>query len=90
MLAPRQRPARRDANEAEILKVLRQCGVLTWQSLPIDILWFYRGKLGAMEIKDGNKPPSARMLTPPEREFIEATGSPVVLSIEDALREVCK
>ena len=63
-----------DANHAEIVKTFRQlgCTVLdlsrVGQGCP-DVLVGYRGVNLLVEIKDGKKPPSKRLLTPDENEF---------------------
>jgi Holliday junction resolvase len=89
-------PKRVDANQAQIVHALRQCGC-TVQSLASigkgcpDLLVGCRGDLYLMELKDGAKSPSKRRLTDYESEWIaDWEGGPVYIveSIEDALRAV--
>jgi hypothetical protein len=72
-----RRAARRDANETEIIKALRECGayvkVINDEGL-FDLLVAYTGPSGfehtlLFEVKDGAKPPSARRLTDAEAKF---------------------
>jgi len=53
-----------------------------------DILVGIRGHTTVMEVKDGNKPPCRRKLTPDEKEWHDAwRGSKfVVYSVDDALK----
>ena len=64
------RAARVDANQPEIVKALRKAGavvIITSQLKNFaDILVAHDGQLYIVEIKDGNKPPSQRKLTPGE------------------------
>ena len=61
--------ARTDANQAEIVRIFRKAGA-TVQSLADvgkgvpDLLLGFMGYNILVEVKDGNKPPSARKLTP--------------------------
>lgn len=69
--------ARTDSNHKEIVSTLRMLGCSVISLAPIgngvpDLLCGYRGVTFLCEIKDGNKPPSARMLTPDEREFFQS------------------
>ena len=93
-----RRAARVDRNQEEIVKALRAVGT-TVQSLAAigngcpDLLVGYQGKTILMEIKDGKKPPSQRMLTPDqERWHYEWNGAKVyvvdsVQSAWDALND---
>ena len=62
------RAAKIDANQEQIVTALRAAGA-TVQSLAgvgkgvPDLLVGYQGKTLLMEVKDGHKPPSARLLT---------------------------
>jgi Holliday junction resolvase len=86
------RAARRDDNEAEIVKALRACGakvriVTQGDGIP-DLLVGYNGYTILMEVKDGDKPPSARKLTEAEEKFfLEWTGGLLVKveSVQEAL-----
>ena len=87
--------ARIDANQPEIVKALRQAGATVTSTATIgkgfpDIAVGFRGTNYLMEIKDGNKPPSAQKLTKDERDWItEWRGQvAVVNSIEQALKEI--
>jgi hypothetical protein len=69
--------ARIDANQPEIVKALRSigCSVLPIHQLgdgAPDLLVGRRGKNILLEIKDGDKPPSERKLTPDEQDFLAA------------------
>ena len=88
-----RRAARVDANQGEIVKALRALGFSVFDASSLgggfpDIVVGKRGVNHLMEIKDGNKPPSARNLTPKEAQFFnlwqgEAT---VINSLEEALK----
>lgn len=64
-----RRAAKVDANQAEIVAALRAVGATVQplhavgQGCP-DLLVGYRGINFLLEVKDGEKPPSARKLTP--------------------------
>ena len=69
----RQR-ARTDANQADIVKHLRGCGVTVFPTHQLgrgfpDIVCGFGGMTYLFEIKDPAKPPSKRRLTDDEREF---------------------
>ena len=63
--------ARVDANQPDIVRALRQIGA-TVQHLYVigdgcpDLLVGFRGVNYVLEVKDGDKPPSGRKLTPDE------------------------
>lgn len=67
--------ARVDANQAEVVKALRKVGAsvqvlsMVGHGCP-DLLVGYRGKNYLLELKDGDKAPSARKETPDEHEWI--------------------
>lgn len=86
---------RTDSNHCQILEALASCG---WYCLDTsragfgapDCLAVRAGRLVPIEIKDRSKPPSARQLTPAEREVHEAfaaAGVPIVVvtSVEEAM-----
>jgi hypothetical protein len=86
--------ARVDANQSAIVKALRSAGAFVQQLHTIgdgcpDLLVGYRGKWHLIECKDGDKPPSARKLTPDEKEWHDKANrhAPVFIAenIEDAL-----
>lgn len=87
-----RRAAKTDANQAAIVGGLRACGA-TVQSLAAigkgcpDILVGHRGRNFLMEIKDGNKLPSARKLTPDQIEWHAAWKGVVITvnSVEEAI-----
>ena len=87
-----RRKARVDANQPQIVEGLRRVGasVLITSQLKgcFDILVGYNGVNYIMEIKDGNKPPSQRKLTPDEEKFKNSWKGGkyhVVESLEDAI-----
>jgi hypothetical protein len=91
-----RRHGRVDANQTAIVKALRQTGA-TVQSLADigkgcpDLLVGYRGTTYLLEVKDGSKPPSARLLTPDEGAWMAAwRGGPlhIVASVDEALDTV--
>ena len=70
--------ARRDGNERRVIDALRACGAYVKQindAGAFDLLVFYRNPNSKtehtllLEVKDGDKPPSARGLTPAEQKF---------------------
>lgn len=64
--------SRRDANERRVIDALRACGAYVKQindAGAFDLLVYYRGRTLLLEVKDGDKPPSARTLTPAEAKF---------------------
>lgn len=87
------RAAKIDANQVEIVKALRKigCSVQSLASVgkgvPDLLVSNHKGDLFLMEIKDGNKPPSARKLTPDQIEWHEKWKSDVhiVINIDQAL-----
>ena len=82
--------ARVDANQTAVISALEAAGAEVWVlGLPVDLLVKYRNRAMFMEVKDGNKPPSARKKTALQERFFEwATGLPIALvdSPEAALR----
>jgi len=87
-----RRAARVDDNQSQIVDALRAIGatvrvVTQGGGLP-DLLVGFRGHTILMEVKDGKKPPSARVLTPAEQKFFdEWRGGLVVIvnSIDEAI-----
>jgi Holliday junction resolvase len=87
-----RRAARVDDNQMEIVRAMRAVGatvrvITQGDGLP-DLLVGYNGHTILMEIKDGNKPPSARKLTDNEQKFFdEWKGGPLykVESVDQAL-----
>ena len=90
-----RRAARVDDNQAEIVAALRAAGCSVTSLASIgkgcpDIVVGRAGMNYLMEIKDGNKPPSKRSLTPEEKKWHELWKGQVAVveSVEDALRVV--
>lgn len=87
-----RRAAKTDDNHKQIVLGLRKVGasVLDIHTLPncFDILVGYKGVTYLMEIKDGNKPPSKRKLSPGEIKFMDNwKGSKyhIVLDLDQAI-----
>lgn len=83
--------ARRDANERRVIDALRACGAYVKQindAGAFDLLVYYRGHTLLLEVKDGDKSPSARTLTSAEQKFHDSwpgTNLHIVNSEHDAL-----
>jgi hypothetical protein len=83
--------ARRDANEDQVVSALEAAGAYVKKindGGTFDLLVWYRGNTLLLECKDGNKPPSARKLTPAEQKFHDqwpGNNLHVVLGPEDAV-----
>ena len=81
-----------DANQNKIVNGLRVAGafvrlITQGDGIP-DLLVAYKAYTILMEVKDGDKPPSARKLTEAEQKFFdEWTGGMLVIvnSVEEAL-----
>lgn len=86
-----RRAGRRDANEQDIIKAMREAGAYVKQINDeglFDLLVSHRGETLLIEVKDGAKPPSARRLTDAEAKFHnEWPGSDlyIVNSVEEAI-----
>lgn len=90
-----RRAARTDANHAEIRDALRKAGVRVEDCSHVgngfaDLVGFFHGHTTLLECKDGNKPPSARKLTPDQERFHESARQGgvkihVVENVEQAL-----
>lgn len=85
-------PKRVDSNQKEIVHALRKIGVSVLHLHTVgkgcpDIACGFQGKNIFMEIKDGNKPPSKRKLTPDEKQWHEEWRGQVVVvnSVNEAL-----
>jgi hypothetical protein len=89
-----RRAAKIDANQPEIVAALRKAGALVIPTHMVgggfpDLVVCFRGQTLLMEVKDGSKPPSARLLTPDQLAFHAAwIGGPlsIVQDVEGALR----
>jgi hypothetical protein len=87
-----RRANRIDDNQNDIVAALRKAGatvrvISQGEGIP-DLLVGFRGETILFEVKDGNKPPSARTLTPAEKKFFdewEGGLCVIVKSVEDAL-----
>lgn len=81
-----------DANQNKIVEALRKHGayvriISQGDGIP-DLLVAYKGYTILMEVKDGDKPPSARKLTEAEQKFFdEWTGGMLVVvnSVEESI-----
>jgi Holliday junction resolvase len=81
-----------DANQNKIVDALRKAGAVVriisqGDGIP-DLLVGYKGYTILMEVKDGDKVPSARKLTEPEQKFFDdwRGGMLVVInSVEEAI-----
>ena len=90
--------ARVDSNQAEIVRALRQAGCFVTSLAAVghgvpDLLVVRAGVVHVLEVKDGDKVPSARKLTPDEAAWHEVAAAhgyavPVVESVADAMRAV--
>lgn len=90
-----RRNARVDGNHREIINALESIPGISVKSVAtikkfVDIIVGYKGRNFLFELKDPKKPPSARKLTPGEKEFQEKwTGqSQVALSVEEILQVI--
>jgi hypothetical protein len=87
-----RRAMRVDANQEQIVSALRAKGagvrvISQGDGIP-DLLVGYRGYTILMEVKDGQKVPSARKLTPAEQKFFDDWRGgmlAIVNSVEEAL-----
>ena len=88
-----RRANRIDDNQNDIVAALRKAGatvrvISQGEGIP-DLLVGFRGETMLMEVKDGNKPPSARTLTDAEKKFFDDwRGGLLVIveSVEGALK----
>jgi len=90
-----RRAARTDANHSEIMAALRATGAYVVDCSRVgagfpDLLVFWRGQCTPVEIKDGAKSPSRRVLTTDQAQFHAAAAArgcpiPVVTSVDEAL-----
>lgn len=91
---PRQR-AKVDANQSDIVKVLRAHGASVAPTHQVgkgfpDLVVGYKGRNYLLELKDGNKSPSQRKLTPDEVAWHDDWRGTVhiVNNIDEALRVI--
>lgn len=91
-----RRAAKVDANQAVIVTALRRCGAFVQDLSRVgggcpDLLVGFRKRWLLMEVKDGDKPPSERKLTPDQERWHALTqGLPVfvVTSILEAVQAI--
>jgi hypothetical protein len=90
-----RRAARTDANQQPIVAALRKCGASVQDLSAVgggvaDLLVGFRGTLRMLEVKDGDKPPSRRALTPAQKRWHAAWSAYVVVveSVEQAIEMV--
>jgi hypothetical protein len=86
-------PKRVDANQPEIIKGLRACGISVQPMHEVgkgapDLIVGYSGRSYLFEVKDPNQPPSRRQLTKDEAEWHRNWRGQVnvVHSVEEILR----
>ena len=85
-------PKRVDGNQAEIVAALRDIGAKVLDLHEVgrgcpDLLVEYRRALWLLEVKDGEKPPSKRKLTPAEEKFFLEWETPIIVkSVDEAIR----
>lgn len=84
-----RRAARVDENQSGIVAALRAIGatvrvISQGDGIP-DLLVGFRGQTFLLEVKDGKKPPSKRVLTPAEQKFFDEWrgGSLVIVNTVD-------
>ena len=90
-----RRAARVDENQSDIVSSLRAIGAIVrvisqGDGIP-DLLVGFQGQTFLLEVKDGNKPPSARKLTPAEQKFFDEWRGgtlAVVNSVDEAIAVV--
>jgi hypothetical protein len=86
-----RRAARRDDNEKQIIDALRRCGAYVKainDDGTFDLLVAYNKRTFLLEIKDGDKAPSARKLTDAEQKFHDEWPNDnlyIVTSVDEAL-----
>lgn len=82
-----RRAAKIDRNQPEIVQALRRAGCFvqslaaTGKGVP-DLLWARAGRMGLLEVKDAQKPPSARQLTPDQAQWHAEWRGPAVAIVE--------
>lgn len=87
--------ARTDANQAEIVEILRWSGATVQPLHQVgggcpDLLVGFRGRNYLLEVKDGSKKPSARYLTPAEIDWHDNWRGQVAIvnSADEALEAI--
>lgn len=69
-----RRAARTDGNQLAVVNLLRSVGATVAVTSHVgggfpDLVVGWRGRVFFIEVKDGSKPPSSRLLTPAEEAF---------------------
>ena len=87
-----RRAAKTDDNERGIVSALRRAGAWV-QSIgqPWDLLVHYRGTWYVLEVKDGDKAPSAQSLSPAQLDTLAAlrlSGVQLVRNVQEALEAI--
>jgi len=96
-----RRAARTDSNQLAVVNALRSIGCEVAVTSQIgngfpDLVVGFRGKTLLLELKDGSKPPSARLLTPAEDAFrsrwqrVSPGTYRIVESVKDAIDAVMR
>ena len=80
-----RRKARVDTNQAQVVKELKQAGVSVLHTHQLgegapDIIVGYGHTNLLVELKDPDKPPSKRRLTPDEQEFFDTWRGEVIVA----------
>ena len=90
-----RRAAKVDANQSDIVDALRKVGASVTPAHSMgggfpDLVVGYQGETYLLEVKDGDKPPSARKLTPDQEKWhAEWKGhKAVVKSVKEALTAI--
>lgn len=92
-----RRAARTDANHSAVVAALRSIGASVADTSGVgrgfpDLVAGFRGRNWLLEVKDGDKPPSARDLTPDQIKFKAGWRGhwAVVLSPQDAIATISR
>jgi len=89
-----RRAARTDGNQKKIVSALRAAGERVHVTsglgggFPDLVTWSRRAGLKLLEVKDGDKPPSGRKLTPAEALFARLFPVEVVIDVPTAFAAV--
>ena len=87
-----RRAARTDANHTEIVKAIKSCGFVVHDTsavgggFPDLTAWRATHGVVLIEVKDGNKPPSKRTLTPDQIKFARQFPVTVITSVSDVIK----
>ncbi len=90
-----RRAAKIDATQSDIVDALRAVGAHVTSLAAVgggvpDLLVSRAARWYLLEVKDGNQPPSARLLTPEQKRWHAAAQAPVHIanSVSDALASI--